>query len=393
MLIAHLEIMNTSLLNFAGGLQLLEGLEVTVVVPVVLAGICLIGLVGNLLVSVVLINNLRQGKCSVVNALAINLGAADLLIILFCIPFRAITYSKQSWVFGSFVCRTTDWFLHSCLLAKSFTLAAMGQARYNYVLNPPKYFHVQPKRIAGLVFIIWTISVVLPVPHIVFTSLRQGHSGALCIFQVPFYASNFINVFSKIYPALAYVIPFVFTAVCYAKTFLKAKLKRNRTPNPRPHGKRVTLMLSCLSCAYALLWLPEWVAWIWERHSYKEQQKPPTALMILAQVLVFVSCTVNPMILLSMSDEIRDGLASAWSLITCRGTRDSGETRSPKTGENGAEMGSSVIHSLQDAQTQDKTEIAKDKAGIVLPDVEHFWQDRRNTTAVEDNDPIPWEHQ
>ncbi|MBN3324514.1 GP151 protein, partial [Atractosteus spatula] len=388
--------MNTSLLDFAGGIQLLDGVEVTVVLPVIFAGICLIGFVGNLLVLVVLIHDFRKGKTSVVNALVVNLSATDLLIVLFCVPVRAVTYSRQSWTLGSFVCKTADWFLHCCLVAKSFTLAAISQARYNYVLNPPKFIHFYPKRLMGALVTIWTVSIVLPIPHMVFTTLQHYKEVDLCIFEVPFYASNFMNVFSKIYPAVAYVIPVIFIVTCYTKAILRTKPRRNKTPNPRPQSKRITLMLVSVSCAYELMWLTEWVAWVWARHSYSEAHRPPAGFIIFAQVFLYVSSTVNPIILLAMSEDFKDGLGSVWACLTCRGTRGAGGSRSPKTGENGAEVGASVINSLQDlgmVSPNAKTEVPRDACGKILPDVEHFWQERRNTTAAEDHDPIPWERE
>ncbi|XP_033889995.1 G-protein coupled receptor 151-like [Acipenser ruthenus] len=388
--------MNVTLLHFAGGIQLLDGMEITVVLPVILAVICFVGVVGNLLILAILIHDFRKGKTSIVNALVINLTTADLLIILFCIPIRAVTYFKQSWTFGSFVCKTTDWFLHCCLVAKSFTLAAMGQARYNYVLNPPKFLHLHPKRLIGVVLSIWTISSVLPIPHVIFTAMEEEQSNNLCVFEIPFYASNFMSVFSKIYPVVAYMLPMLFTVTCYTKAMLRTKPRRIRTSNPRHQSKRITLMLMCVSCAYALMWLPEWIGWIWARHSYNKSSAPPATFMIYVQVLLFVNSTVNPMILMAMSEDFRDGLASIWGLVKCRRPRGAGENRSPKAEENGAEMGTSVIHSLQDLQTlpiEEHTEASANKTGIILPDVEHFWQHRRNTTAAEETDPIPWEHQ
>ncbi|MBN3285865.1 GP151 protein, partial [Polyodon spathula] len=370
-------------------------MEITVVLPVILAVICFIGFVGNLLILVVLVHDFRKGKTSIVNALVINLSAADLLIIFFCIPIRAVTYSKQSWSFGNFVCKTTDWFLHCCLVAKSFTLAAIGQARYNYVLNPPKFLHLHPKRLIGIVLLIWTISFVLPIPHVVFTTMEEEQSFTLCVFEIPFYASNFMNVFSKIYPVVAYMLPMIFTVICYMKTMMRTKPRRNRTPNPRHQSKQITLMLMCVSSAYALMWLPEWIGWIWARHSYSKSGNPPPTFMIYVQVLLFVNSVVNPMILMAMSEDFRDGFVNIWGLVKCRSPRDAGESRSSKAEENGAETGTSILHSLQDLQNlpiQGHSEASANKTGIILPDVEHFWQHRRNTTAAEETDPIPWEH-
>ncbi|XP_036406890.1 G-protein coupled receptor 151 [Megalops cyprinoides] len=388
--------MNTSLFDFAGGIQLLDGVDVTVALPGLLAGICLIGFVGNVLLLLVLVHDFRNGKASIVNTLTVNLSAIDLLILIVCLPIRAATYGRQSWTLGSFVCKTADWFQHCCLVAKSFTLAAVGQARYNSILNPPKFINFNPKRVVVILFFVWTVSCILPIPHMVFTNLPRYEGVALCVFEVPFYASNFMNVFSKIYPVAAYVIPIIFTATCYTKTLLQTKLQKKKAHNPRQQNKRITLMLVCVSGTYSLMWLPEWSAWVWARHSYSEGDKPPNGFIIFAQVFVYVSSAVSPIIFLAVSEDFREGLLSAWVFLRCNGSKAAGGSCSPKTGENGTEMGASVINSLQDLKTVSPTaisEVAKDVSIRILPDVEHFWQERRNTTATEVHDPVPWERE
>lgn len=64
---------------------------VEVVVPWLFGLICVVGLVGNALVVVVVACNPQMR--STTNMLIINLAIADLLFIVFCVPFTAIDYS------------------------------------------------------------------------------------------------------------------------------------------------------------------------------------------------------------------------------------------------------------------------------------------------------------
>ncbi|XP_075704711.1 G-protein coupled receptor 151-like [Rhinoderma darwinii] len=383
--------MNSSFsLELSGDLDSSEvGREVTVALPLFLTLICLVGFSGNLLLISILIHDFRRGKCSVVNCLVINLGATDLLLILFCIPVRIVSYAQQSWLFGSFVCRTTEWFLHSCLAVKSFTLAAIAHARYRHVLTPPKCLSFSKKPVLVTLLLTWPLSLLLPLPQLVFTQLRMVKEGLTCSFDIPDYASNFMNVFSKLYPLLAYVVPMFFSFCCYLRV-LRRKDKRNRAPNPRTLSRRITSMLMSVSLAFDAMWLPEWIVWIWSRHSSYGLLQPPTALMVLAQVILFLNCTINPAVFLAVSDEFREGFKNIWS--TCRQCDGSG----PSRGENGSDMVSSTIPSLHDLQSTSADRASQDskmREEKILPDVEHFWQDRRNTTAGEESDPMPWEHQ
>ncbi|XP_053313968.1 G-protein coupled receptor 151-like [Spea bombifrons] len=387
--------MNTSdEISFSGELQPSEaGVEITVVLPLILATICLVGFAGNLLLIAILSHDLRKGKCSVVNCLVINLGATDLLLILFCIPVRIVTHARQSWVFGGFVCKTTDWFLHGCLLGKSFTLAAMAHARYKHVVTPPKFLSFNKKQVWLVLLFTWTLSLLLPLPHLIFTQLEVKQGGLICSFDIPTYAYKFMSVFSKLYPILAYVVPMFFTFFCYMRALRRRQERRNRVPNPRLLSRKITSMLMSVSLAFEAMWLPEWIVWIWARHSSFGALQPPTALMVLAQVIMFLNCTLNPGVFLAVSEEFREGFMSVWTMVRCRLCYGSGHTRA---GENGSDMVTNTIQSLQDLHSScglRASQECRQKEEKILPDVEHFWQERRNTTAGEDNDPMPWEHQ
>ncbi|XP_029463647.1 probable G-protein coupled receptor 151 [Rhinatrema bivittatum] len=374
---------------FAGGLQSSEASkDVTVFLPLLFTVVCLIGFAGNLLVIAILIHDFRKGKSSAVNVLVIHLCSTDLLLLLFCIPVRIVTYAKQSWVLGGFACRTADWFLHSCLIVKSFTLAAIGQARYKHVVTPPKFLSLNKKHLVGLLFFVWSLAFLLPLPHLIFTQTERNPNGIFCSFEVPPYASNFMDVFSKTYPLLVYVLPMCFTFSCYVRALRRRKERRNRVPNPRQLSRKITSMLLSVSLTFEAMWLPDWIVWIWARHSPFGSLQPPTALMVLAQVIVFLNSTINPGIFLAVSDEFREGFKSVWPVLPCGLCRRHG---SSPAGEKGAEMVTSTIRSLQDLQPVPEASGLKEEK--ILPDVEHFWQDRRNTTAGEENDPMPWEHQ
>ncbi|XP_044130188.1 G-protein coupled receptor 151-like [Bufo gargarizans] len=360
------------------------GSEVTVALPLVLSLICLIGFTGNLLLISILIHDLRKGKCSVVNCLVINLGVTDLLLILFCIPVRIVSYARQSWIFGGFICRTTEWFLYSCLTVKSFTLAAIAQARYVHVVTPPKLLSFSRRYVLVVLLFSWSMALLLPLPHFIFTQIRMDKEGLTCSFDIPDYASNFMNVFSKIYPLVAYVVPMVFSFCCYMRA-LRRKERRNRVPNPGTLSRRITSMLMSVSLAFDAMWLPEWIVWVWSRHSNYGLLQPPNALMILAQVVLFLNCTINPAVFLAVSDEFREGLKNIWT--PCKLCDGSG----PSRGENGSSIQS--LHDFHSTSAHRASQDSKLREEKILPDVEHFWQDRRNTTAGEESDPMPWEHQ
>uniref|UniRef100_A0A4W3J7E7 Probable G-protein coupled receptor 151 protein n=1 Tax=Callorhinchus milii TaxID=7868 RepID=A0A4W3J7E7_CALMI len=389
---------NTQSLHFtlAGGSQYLEDGDFRTSLPVILGVICLLGLSGNVLVAMGLTMDLRKGRRSAVNTWILVLSSTDFLILLLCLPIRAAVYSKPTWTLGRLACKSSDYILQALLTTKAFCLAALGHASYRQVSQPTKPDHLKPQPATAILALSGlTASILLPIPHWLFSTTQQSQLATYCLFQVPSHGTRFMWVFSKAYPVLAYCLPLAFSIVCPIKALLlPGTPQRNRTINPRYQTRRVSIMVLALSLAFALLRLPDWITWIWLRHRDTGSSKPPVSLMVLSQVLLFLGCTVNPVIVSAMSREFRDGLRDIWSAVRCRQAprSTSEELEGEREGKGPGRRGNSALGHLQTISTLQNVDICQSPIDQLLPDVRHFWQDRENTKAAVDQDPIPWEH-
>ncbi|XP_029350228.1 probable G-protein coupled receptor 151 [Echeneis naucrates] len=361
---------NVSVFDFVGGVQLLQGGDTRTAIPVILIGICVSGAVGNLLVLLIFIRDFRNGKGSEVKALLASLACTDLVILLLCAPVRAVTYYRQTWTLGGFVCSTTDWFQHSCVVAKTLVLAVTTRAKHTLVPSSGGGVLYTPTWIHGALAFIWIVSMMFPIPQMLFASLLQLGGNTVCVSEVPACASEFMSLFYKIYPTATFVVPVVFTLAYYTKALHVAV---NHAPSPQ-HQSKVTLVLLCLSGALGLMLLPEWGTFTWIRLGYN---KPPVGLIIFAQVLLYACSSVSPVILMTMYDDVRQGLVAIWLVATCRSSKHVPGVKCPTTEGNGAEIGANAVSG------EEKT----------FPDVEHFWTGRRNTNVEEEQDPVPWERE
>ncbi|KAI4804239.1 hypothetical protein KUCAC02_025873 [Chaenocephalus aceratus] len=169
-----------------------------------------------------------------------------------------------------------------------------------------------------------------------------------------------------------------FTIAYYTKALHTAV---NHAPSPQ-HQSKVTLVLLCLSGALGLMLLPEWGTFTWIRLGYN---KPPVGLIIFAQVMVYACSSFSPVILMTMYDDVRQGLIQIWFIASCRGSKQLPSIKCQKTEGNGAEVGAKSVENAiaQPAQEGEKT----------IPDVEHFWTGRRNTHVEVEQDPVPWERE
>ncbi|CAJ1074626.1 G-protein coupled receptor 151 [Xyrichtys novacula] len=376
---------NVSFFDFIGGVQLLQGEDTRTAMPVILIGICVSGAVGNLLVLLIFIRDFRNGKGSEVKALLASLASTDLVILLLCAPVRAITYYKQSWTLGSFVCSTTDWFQHSCVVAKTLILAATTRAKHTLVPSTGSGSFSGPTWIHGALAFIWIVSMMFPLPQMLFAALVPHGRDKICVSEMPVCASDFMSLFYKIYPTATFVVPVIFTLAYYTKTLHAAV---NHEPSPQ-HQSKVTLVLLCLSGALGLMLLPEWGTFTWIRLGYN---KPPVGLIIFAQVFLYACSSLSPVVLMTMYDDVRQGLIAIWFIATCRGSKQlpnnnttKKNKKCTKTEGNGAEVGANAV-----ANAVSGGDTEKEKT---IPDVEHFWTGRRNTQIEEEQDPVPWERE
>lgn len=73
---------------------------------------------------------------STTNLLIINLAIADLLFIIFCVPFTATDYIFTWWPFGDTWCKIVQYMIVVTAYASVYTLVFMSFDRYLAVVHP-----------------------------------------------------------------------------------------------------------------------------------------------------------------------------------------------------------------------------------------------------------------
>ncbi|XP_028434832.1 alpha-1A adrenergic receptor [Perca flavescens] len=133
-----------------------------VVLGLVLGGIILFGIVGNILVilSVVCHRHLR----TVTHYFIVNLAVADLLLSSTVLPFSAILEIVDRWVFGRVFCNVWAAVDVLCCTASIMSLCVISVDRYIGVSYPLRYPTIVTKRRALLaVLLLWALSVVISI--------------------------------------------------------------------------------------------------------------------------------------------------------------------------------------------------------------------------------------
>ncbi|XP_032952748.1 G-protein coupled receptor 151 [Rhinolophus ferrumequinum] len=397
--------MNVSLahLHFAGGYLPSDSKDWRTIIPAFLVAVCLVGFVGNLCVIGILLHSAWKGKLSLIHSLILNLSLADLSLLLFSAPVRATAYSKGVWDLGWFVCKSSDWFIHTCMAAKSLTIVAVAKVCFMYAKDPAKQGSVHSCTIWSVLVAIWAVASLLPLPEWFFSTTRLHAGVEMCLMDVPAVAEKFMSMFGKLYPLLVFCLPLLFASFYFWRAYGQCQKRGTKTQNLRKQmrSKRLTVTLLSIGVTSALLWLPEWIAWLWIWHLKAGGRAPPQGFLALSQVLMFSISSANPLIFLVMSEEFKEGLKGVWKWMITKRHPAASESQEAPAGnlevlsENIPSPGSLTSMPEKEktgspSSSQEKTE----KAEIpILPDVEQFWHERDTVLCVQDNDPTPWEHE
>uniref|UniRef100_A0A8D0DXE5 GPCR-2037 n=1 Tax=Salvator merianae TaxID=96440 RepID=A0A8D0DXE5_SALMN len=400
--------MNSSLdppLHYAGGYEPQDSKEWKVVIPTFLGVICLAGFAGNACVIGILLYNTKKGKPSMIHSLILNLSLADLLLVLFVVPFRAATYSRGDWYVGWFLCKTSDWFRHACMTAKSLTIAVVAKTCFMYANNPAKQVNIKWHTICSVLSAIWLVALGIPLPLWFFSHFREPKIGSnLCIVIVPAHAQEFMSAFVKLYPLLVFCAPFTFAFIYFWRAYGRCQRRGTKTQNLRNQirSRCLTMMLLSVTITSAVMWLPDWISWLWFWHLETNGPALPQGFMATTQVLMFAISSANPLIFVLMSEEFREGFKGLWKKVTLKKPLptpdDPEETETANTDgvpesapSPEAVMPNPEKESPSASHTTENMDSKKEMP--VLPDVEQFWHDREAIPDAQDNDPIPWEHE
>lgn len=143
-----------------------------VIVIVLYALVILTGCPGNALVIVAVLKNRDQFR-NTTNLFVLNLSVADLLFLVFCVPFHVVIYTTSDWPFGESVCRLIHLVQYLSMVASIFTLVAMSVDRFMAVGYPIRTKHLRTPSVALAVSVgIWVASLAIASPWPVVYTVR-----------------------------------------------------------------------------------------------------------------------------------------------------------------------------------------------------------------------------
>lgn len=134
------------------------------VVAICFSLIGITGFLGNTLVIIVVLMNPQMR--STTNILIINLAIADLLFVIFCVPFTAIDYIANEWPLGNAWCKIVQYLIIVTALASIYTLVLMSLDRFLAVVYPTSRSLRNECNALKAITILWLIILSTSIPVI-----------------------------------------------------------------------------------------------------------------------------------------------------------------------------------------------------------------------------------
>ncbi|EEC00437.1 allatostatin receptor, putative [Ixodes scapularis] len=308
-----------------------------IVVPVLFGAIAIVGFFGNALVVLVVLCNPQMR--STTNILIINLAMADLLFIVFCVPFTGWDYTLDYWPFGDVWCRIVQYLVIVCAYASIYTLVLMSFDRFLAVVHPITSMSIRTERNAYLaIFLTWVMILLACIPALFshgmvivddnFASCTfLAHKGySIVAFQICFFMSSF-------------VVPLALVFILYV--LMLKRLWFGVTPGGRVSAesvrskRRVTRLVVVVVVVFAVCWCPVQIVLVLKSvNLYGQPMNPPRIVVqIASQILAYTNSCVNPFLYAFLSENFRKSFRK---IIFCcpRSVTSSGSTRTRIGDEN-----------------------------------------------------------
>ncbi|XP_043514308.1 allatostatin-A receptor-like isoform X1 [Frieseomelitta varia] len=302
---------------------------VVVVVPIFFGMIGILGLVGNSLVVIVVAAN--PGMRSTTNILIINLAVADLLFVIFCIPFTATDFVLPFWPFGNFWCKMVQYLIIVTAYASVYTLVLMSLDRYLAVVHPISSMSWRTENHAIIaICIAWALIFAISTPaffvHGEFQDMDDSSSENLTACRIlPQY--NW-PLFQMSFFLMSYLLPLMLICFFYICMLIRLWRTDRVSAESRRGRKRVTRLVFVVVGVFAFCWCPIQVILVTKSLDVYPLTSATIMVQIASHILAYTNSCVNPILYAFLSDSFRKAFRK---IIYCRPRPDQNRQLGPLT--------------------------------------------------------------
>ena len=289
------------------------------IVPLLFGVIVLLGLVGNVLVIAVVFSN--KSMKTTANMLFASLAFADLLFVIFCVPFTAAGYAKTQWPFGHIWCKIVNYLIYVCAYASVWTLVLIALNRYLAVVHPLASIKYRTRRNTYcFLIVVWLVVICGNIPLLLqynvqnYTLIIEHRS--VCKNTAGSNANLIINI---VFFTFGYSLPLVLICILYG--FLLKRLLHGKVPcetqragNTR-QKKRAIRTVIVVVVTFAVYWLP--INLVLVIQSAIRDFNPSISTFVIsvaANCLAYMNSCLNPILYVFLSKDFRQSFIT---LLCC----------------------------------------------------------------------------
>ncbi|XP_057562117.1 C-C chemokine receptor type 1 [Hippopotamus amphibius kiboko] len=272
--------------------------------PPLYSVVFVIGLIGNILVVLVLVQYKRLR--SMTSIYLLNLAISD-LIFLFTLPFWIDYRLKDDWVFGDFMCKLLSGLYFVGLYSEIFFIVLLTIDRYLAIVHA--VFALRARTVTfGIVtsIVIWVLAILASVPGLYFSKTQREFTHHTCSLHFPPESLRQWKQFQALkLNILGLVLPLLVMVVCYSG-ILKILLRR-----PNEKKSRAVRLILVIMIIFFLFWTPYnltvFVSAFQDSlftHECEQSRQLDLAIQV-TEVIAYTHCCVNPVIYVFVGERFR----------------------------------------------------------------------------------------
>ncbi|KHN74085.1 Allatostatin-A receptor [Toxocara canis] len=292
------------------------------VVPVVYCFIMIVGVIGN--AAVLTVFALNRTLHNSTNTLITNLAFADLMFLMFCVPFTVYSYAKP-WPFPDAFCYLTIYLQYVTAYASVWTLVILALDRFLAVVCPVTAMHVRNMRnVVRACALMWILNLLCNLPALrnigVFRYEFEGQQLGTCVDSVAIALTSATKTeaiaFFVGFNVGAYVMPLGIICVLYVmmvRSLWRSKEGLKVSKEAFKVKRRITKLVWVIILTFAICWLPQNIRFALKAAYYPEPIFWETedsnfffAVQTSFQLLAYANSCINPILYGAMSERFRD---------------------------------------------------------------------------------------
>ncbi|XP_052510799.1 chemerin-like receptor 1 [Budorcas taxicolor] len=315
----------------------LEGRVVRIFLVVVYSIICLLGILGNGLVIVITTCKMKR---TVNTVWFLNLAVADFLFNIFLpihIAYAALDYH---WVFGTAMCKISNFLLIHNMFTSVFLLTVISFDRCVSVLLPVWSQNHRSVRLAYTAcLVIWVLAFFLSSPSLVFRDTAHLHGKISCFnnFSLSATGSSPWPAHPQVDPVgssrhmvvtvtrflCGFLVPGLITTACYFT--IVYKLQRSRLAKTKKPFKIILTII----VTFFLCWCPYHAFYLLE---LRRGSVPPSVFSLgvpLATAIAIANSCMNPILYVFMGQDFKKFRVALFSRLVNALSEDTGHSSYP----------------------------------------------------------------